>query len=86
MPQRPQKAAFDRTHTDSCDINPGCTELVLVNRWPLEKRQAGMLAGESAWGYGPIKVTASADNTPSVAVIFDFNYDTDQMLFERGKY
>ena len=86
MPVKPQRAPFTRTNTDSCDINPGCSELVLVNRWPEPKRQEGMLASESALAYGPIKVIASADNTLAAETVYDFDYQTDQMLFERGKY
>jgi len=70
---------------ESCDINPGCGELVLVNRWPHPRVQIGMLAGDSAWGYGPIKVIASANDTLPSGTIFDFNYETDQMFFGRGK-
>jgi hypothetical protein len=40
------------------------------------------LAGESAWGYGPIKIIASADDTAPSVRIFQFNYETDQMLFD----
>ena len=86
LPVKRHKAIFDRTMTETCDINPGCSEFVLVNRWAAEKRQAGMLAGNSAWGYGPIEVTETAENVPPTMRVFDFNYDTDQMLFERGKY
>lgn len=83
MPIKPQRAIFIRTNTDSCDINPRCSELVLVNRWPHPKRQAGMLASEHAWGYGPIRVIASASDTLPAEKTYDFNYETDQMLFER---
>ncbi len=86
MPVRPQRALFVRTKSDSCSINPGCNELVLVNRWSHPKSQVGNLAGDSAWGYGPIEVIASADDVHPTKVIFDFNYETEQMLFERGKY
>jgi hypothetical protein len=86
VPVKPQRAFFIRAKTESCDINPGCSELVLVNRWPIHKPQVGSLAGPSAWGYGPIKVIASADDTVPTETVFDFNYETDQMLFERGKY
>lgn len=86
MPVKPHRALFIRTKKESCDINPGCSELALVNRWPQPKQLAGMLAAESAWGYGPLKVIASADDTAPRETIFDFNYETDQMLFERGKY
>lgn len=83
LPIKPQRAIFTRTKADSCDINPQCSELVLVNRWPQPKRQAGMLSSESAWAYGPIKVVASADDTLPAEKIYDFNYETDQMLFEQ---
>ena len=46
------------------------------------RAQAGMPCNESAWLYGPIKVTASADDTPSAVKVFAFNYETDQMLFD----
>jgi len=83
LPAKPERAHFTRSKTDSCDINPGCSELVLVNRWPVPKQQVGMPSAESAWVYGPIKVIASADNTMPAEKTYDFNYETDQMLFER---
>ena len=86
MPVMAQRATFVRTGLNYCDINPGCSELVLVNRHPHPKIQEGSLAGRSAWGYGPIKIVVSADNTLPAETIYDFNYETDQMLFERGKY
>lgn len=84
LPNRPSAASFVRTKNDSCDINPGCSELAAVSRWPYPKKQVGMLCGESAWGYGPIKIIASAEDTPPTEVVYDFNYETEQMLFERG--
>ena len=86
MPQKPEKATFTRTKTDSCDINPRCSELVRVTRWSVNKSQVGFLTGKAAWGYGPIEIVASADNVIPVKAVFDFNYQSDQMLFERGKY
>jgi len=85
-PQLPFSPPFKRPQADKCDINPGCSELVQVNIWPHPKRQVGMACGESAWIYGPIKVTASGDDTPSVVRIFAFNYETDQMLFDVEVY
>jgi curved DNA-binding protein CbpA len=41
-----------------------------------------MLAGPSAWGYGPVIVTASADDVLPAQRRFAFNYETDQMLFD----
>jgi hypothetical protein len=81
-PVKPQRVPFIRTNTETCDINPGCSELVLVNRWPHPKTQVGMLAGPSAWGYGPVIVIASADDALPAKRRFAFNYETDQMFFD----
>jgi hypothetical protein len=86
LPQLPFSPPFKRPETNTCDLNPGCSELVRVNVWPHPKAQAGMPCGESAWLYGPIKVTASADDTPSAVKVFAFNYETDQMLFDVEVY
>jgi hypothetical protein len=56
--------------------------LVPVIRWPIPKVQAGMLAGPTAFEYGPIKVTASADDTAPSVRKFKFDYQTEQMLFD----
>ena len=82
MPQRPYDNPLDKNKTTSCDLKPGCSELVPVIRWPIPKAQAGMLAGPSAWGYGPIKLIASADDVAPSVRIFQFNFETDQMLFD----
>ncbi len=86
MPQLPFCPPFKRQQVNKCDINPGCSELVPVNIWPHPKQQIGMACGESAWIYGPIKVTASGDDTLSVVRTFAFNYETDQMLFDMEVY
>jgi hypothetical protein len=83
LPVRPADQTFDRTKTTSCDLKPGCSELVPVVRWPNPKIQAGMLADRSALEYGPIKITASADNIMPCVRTFKFDYQTEQMLFDR---
>jgi hypothetical protein len=60
--------------------------MVIVSRWHHPKTRIGSLSGDSAWGYGPMRIVASADNTLPEERIYDFNPETDQMLFERGKY
>jgi hypothetical protein len=85
-PQLPFSPPFKRSQLEKCDINPGCSELIQVNTWPHPKAQVGMFAGPSAWGYGPIKVTVSGDDTLSVVKTFAFNYETDQMLFDMEVY
>jgi hypothetical protein len=81
-PEKPHRADFVRINADSCDLQPGCSELVAIIRWPHPKIQVGMLAGPSAWGYGPVIVTASADDVLPAQRRFAFNYETDQMLFD----
>ena len=82
MPMRPVNQPFDKIKKTTCNLQPGCTELVPVTRWPIPKVQEGMLAGSSALEYGPIKVTASADDTVPVTRLFHFDWQTDQMLFD----
>jgi len=86
LPQLPFSPPFKRQQTDKCDINPSCSELIRVNIWSHPKQQEGNLCGESAWAYGPIKVTASGDDTLSVVKIFEFHYETEQMLFDKEIY
>src|ERR1035438_3829137 len=83
VPIKPTSQVFDKTKQTTCDLNPGCTELVPVIRWPIPKIQIGMVTGPTALEYGPIKVTASADSTPPCIMVFDFDYQTDQMLFPK---
>ena len=60
---RPFDAWFDKDRSARWDIHPGCLELVPVLRWPHPARQPGMLAESSSLiGYGPLLVTASADD------------------------
>lgn len=82
MPIRSANQPFDKIKKTSCDIKPWCSELVPVIRWPIPKIQAGMLCGPDALAYGPIKVTASADDTKPSIRIFKFDYQTEQMLFD----
>jgi hypothetical protein len=82
MPIPAMDKVFTKTGERSCNLKPGCSELVAILHWPIQKVQPGMLTGEAALEYGPIKITASADNVPPAMKIFDFDYQTDQMLFE----
>jgi len=80
LPVRPADKMFDRTKTTSCDLKPGCSELVSVVRWPNPKIQAGRLADRSALEYGPIQITTSADNVLPGVRTFKFDYQSEQML------
>ncbi|MGI8569310.1 MAG: hypothetical protein ACR2KT_09720 [Methylocella sp.] len=82
LPVRPVDTTFDKIKNISCDLKPGCSELIAVVRWPIPKLQPGMLAGPSAWAYGPIKLTASADDVHPAERIFQFDYQAEPMLFD----
>lgn len=83
MSMLPADKVFIKKRTRYCDLNPHFSELVAVIHWPIQKKQPGMLSGPSALEYGPIKIIASAKDTVPCVKIFDFDYQTDQMLFER---
>jgi len=80
MPIRPMDHSFDKTQTIACDLRPGCSELIPIVRWPIPIRQVGMLAGDTALEYGPIKVTVSGDDTKPATRVFSFNYQEEPML------
>ncbi|MGD1151556.1 MAG: hypothetical protein ABR911_01580 [Syntrophales bacterium] len=86
MPILPTDKVFTKTRKTSCDLKPKCSELVAVLHWPIPKKQPGMLSGKTALEYGPIRITAAADDALPTVKIFDFDYQTDQMLFERKQY
>jgi len=77
---RPKDVYFDKTGTRVADINPGCSELVRVLWWPHPPRQAGMLVGRT--GYGPLIITASAEDVPATKKRFEFDYDKAPMIWE----
>jgi hypothetical protein len=80
--RRPTDQTFDKIKKTICDIKPNCSELVVVHRWPIPVIQPGMLADSYALEYGPIKVTASADDVLPTVRIFQFDYQRDPMLFD----
>jgi hypothetical protein len=82
LPIRPVDAIFDKIRKGSCDLKPGADELVPIVRWPIPVVQAGMLASKSALEYGPIKVIASGDDVPPAIRIFQFDYQSEPMLFD----
>lgn len=85
LSERPYDSLFSRNQLPVCDIKPRCWELAAVVRWPQPKKLPGMLSGPSAWVYGPFVITASADDALPITKCFQFNYETDQMLFEDTK-
>jgi hypothetical protein len=82
LPVRPVDAIFDKIRKPSCDLKPGTDELIPVIRWPIPVVQAGMLANSTALEYGPVKVTASGDDVPPTERVFQFDYQSEPMLFD----
>jgi hypothetical protein len=82
LPVRPVDAIFDKTRKTSCDLKPGTDELIPVIRWPIPIVQAGMLAGSTAFEYGPVRVTASGDDIPPTMRTFQFDYQSEPMIFD----
>jgi len=79
---RPADQIFDKIKKPFCNLKPECSELVPILRWPIPKRQIGMLADKSALAYGPIKVKASADNTMPTIRIFKFDWQREPMIYD----
>ena len=73
---------FDKDQSQRIDINPGCTELVTILRWPHPRIQAGMLAGPAALEYGPIVIVAGAEDTLPQRRVFQFDYQQTPMIFD----
>ena len=81
MGKRPVDQIFDKIKQTSCDLKPGCRELVPVIRWPIQ-RLPGMLANSTALEYGPIVVTVSGDDVLPTTRIFQFDWQQTPMIFD----
>jgi len=83
--KRPANLIFDKTKTTNCDINPNCSELVPIVRWPVffekPKNSKGWPRVSPAY-YETIKVAASANDTKAVIRRFKFNYKKVPMLHQ----
>jgi hypothetical protein len=87
LASRPGPGIFDLTKETVTMLHPGETKLVSVLRWPFPPVQAGMLAGPSAReGYGGLRITVNATNTPARIHEFDFDYMREPMLSELGTH
>jgi hypothetical protein len=81
IPEGPFEHTFDKTNKTYCDLKPKCSAFITVLRWPA-RPQPGMLAGSGAVAYGPIKITASADDTKQSIRIFNFDYQKEPMIYD----
>ena len=80
MPTRPEPSQFDINKKHLIDLNPGEEALVLIRRWYNPPIVAGMACGTDV--YGPIKMTASADDVVPTIKLFHFDPERTPMIFE----
>jgi hypothetical protein len=80
LPSRPEPSQFDINKKHLIDLTPDEEVLVLIRRWFNPPIVVGMLANENA--YGPIKMTASADDVFPTTKIFRFEPERTPMIFE----
>jgi hypothetical protein len=73
---------FKRFRTTTCDLKPGCQEMVTIHRWWYPARQPGNFAGESVLAYGTLAVTGSADDVLPTVRHFKFNPELEPMIFD----
>lgn len=81
MPIRPALKQSDLTKQNIFTLDPGCSVLVPILRWPVYKF-AGMLAGDTALAYGPIRISASGENVKVVERVFNFDWQREPMIFD----
>jgi hypothetical protein len=80
MPTRPQQSLFDLNKKPVIDLHPGQEALAIIRRWYHPAIVVGMVCGEDM--YGPIKMIASADDTPSSTKLFHFDPEKTPMIYE----
>ena len=81
IPDKPHRGLFIRTQKDACDLQPGCGELIAIIESPINKKTP--IGGIPGFAYGPIKITASADDVSPAVRWFDFDWQSEQGLFSR---
>jgi hypothetical protein len=80
MPSRPEPSNFDINKKPLIDMTPNEETLAVIRRWYNPPRVAGMVIGAGV--YGPIKMTASADDVLPTTKFFQFEPDRTPMIFE----
>jgi hypothetical protein len=80
LPRRPEPSPFDMNRKHLIDLNPGDEALVVVQRWYNPPIVVGMACGVDM--YGPIRVTASADDISPTMKLFHFDPERTPMIFE----
>ena len=80
MPTRPEQSLFDMNKKPLIDLNPNEEALVVIRTWYCPHIVAGMAFGEDT--YGPIKLTASADDVSAAVKLFHFDPENTPMVYE----
>jgi hypothetical protein len=80
MPTRPELSRFDLNKKQLIDLNPNEEALVVIRTWYNPPIVVGMAIGEDI--YGPIKLTASADDIAPSAKLFHFDPMKTPMVYE----
>ena len=80
LPTRSELSQFDINKKSLLDLTPDEEALVVIRRWFNPPIVHGMVIGEGA--YGPIKMTASADDVLPATKVFQFDPMQTPMIFE----
>jgi DNA-binding XRE family transcriptional regulator len=80
MPTRPEPSHFDINKRPLIDLTPHEEALAILRRWFNPPIVAGMATGEGI--YGPIRMTASADDVLPVVAFFQFDPMRTPMIYE----
>ena len=79
MPTRPEPSQFDINKKPLIDLTPNEETLAVIRRWYNPPKVEGMVVGDA---YGPIKMTASADDVLPTTRVFQFDPMQTPMIFE----
>ena len=82
IPMRPEPSQFDINKKELIDLNPQEETLVVVWRWFNPPIRAGMASGTDI--YGPVKLTASADDVSPTERFFHFDPERTPMIWEKA--
>jgi hypothetical protein len=80
MPTRPEPSHFDLNKRPLINLTPFEEALVVVRRWFNPPIVQGMAIGKGI--YGPIRMTASADDVLPATKVFQFDPMRTPMIFE----
>lgn len=80
MPLRPAQSVFDIDRKPVRDLSPQEEALAVIRTWYNPPIVQGLVIGEDI--YGPIRVTALADDVPPTVKVFHFNPEKMPAVYE----